>query len=220
MEYFKETVPQQCGLFMYSLKRSGMEEKMRKLVLVLTCCMLAGLTACGGNEETKETGTPTPTAVVSEEDTKNNAQEDANASQTVKANGYVFTYDGTEVSVDADASVYVAKFGEPSSYYETPSCAFDDLDKFYTYQGFELDTYYSNGSDLVLSVVLLDDTVSTTEGICIGDAQKKVAKVYGEASEQTDNSVSYQKDNMKLVFIFKDGVVAAIEYKSLVLDAQ
>lgn len=193
---------------------------MRKLVLVLTCCMLAGLTACGGNNGTNENITPSPTTAAGEDNAKNNGQEDANTSQPVKNNGYVFTFDGTEVSVDTDASVYVTKFGEPTSYYETPSCAFDNLDKFYTYQGFEIDTYYSNGSDLVLSIVLLDDTVSTTEGICIGDAQDKVATVYGEASEQTDNSVSYQKDNMKLVFIFKDGAVAAIEYKSMVLETQ
>lgn len=189
---------------------------MRKLVVVATCCMLAGLAACGGNKDNGADVTPTPTMVISQE----NGSGDTNISQNTKTNGYVFTYDGTEVNVDADASVYVEKFGETSSYYETPSCAFDNLDKFYTYQGFEIDTYYSDGKDLVLSVVLLDDTVSTTEGICIGDAKDKVASVYGEPGESTDTSATYKKDNMKLVFIFKDDVVAAIEYKSLVLDAQ
>lgn len=178
--------------------------------------MLAGLAACGGNNENGADKTPTPTTVASQE----SVSDDANASQNIKTNGYVFTYDGTEVNIDAEVSMYVEKFGKASSYYETPSCAFDELDKFYTYPGFEIDTYYSNGKDLVLSVALLDDTVSTTEGICIGDAKDKVTSVYGEPEEFTDTSVTYKKDSMKLMFIFKDDVVAAIEYKSLVLDAQ
>lgn len=189
---------------------------MRKFVLALTTCMLVGLAACGGGDEKVIDGNPTPTTAAVQE----NNNGDTAQTQTPKTNGYVFTYNGVEVNVDADAAAYVEKFGEPVSYYETPSCAFDNLDKFYTYQGFEIDTYYSNGKDLVLSVVLLDDTVSTTEGICIGDAQDKVATKYGEPTEKNDTSATYKKDNMKLVFIFKDGVVAAIEYKSLVLDAQ
>lgn len=173
------------------------------------------LAGCGGNDEKVIDGTKTPTQGAAQNDQKEDKQP-----ETTKSNGYVFTFDGVEVKIDTDAAPYVATFGEPSSYYETPSCAFDNLDKFYTYHGFEIDTYYSDGKDLVLGVVLLDDTVSTTEGLSIGDAQDKVATVYGEPTEKTDNSATYKKDNMKLVFIFKDGAVAAIEYKSLVLDAQ
>lgn len=197
---------------------------MRKLVLVLACCLVAGFAACGGSDEKVIDGKQNVAENTKqpEENKENtpNTQPTKAPDKENKVNGYVFTYNGTEVEADADAAAYVEKFGEPVSYYETPSCAFDNLDKFYTYQGFEIDTYYSDGKDLVLSVVLLDDTVSTTEGICIGDAQEKVTAAYGEPTESTDNSVTYKKDNMKLVFIFKDGVIASIEYKSLVLDAQ
>ena len=175
---------------------------MRKLFLVASFCMLLGLTACGSDEK-----------VIS--------QDSQSVTQTSKEeNGYVFTYNGVEVQIDADVENYITKLGEPASYYESPSCAFDNLDKFYTYYGFEIDTYYSNEKDLVLGVVFLDDTVSTTEGICIGDAKEKVQTVYGEPTEKTDNSATYKKDNMKLVFIFQNDVVAAIEYKSLVLETQ
>jgi len=188
---------------------------MKKILLLLTCCAVVALAGCGGDDEKVIDGTNTPTTGAAQ----NNQNEDKQPEAT-KSNGYVFTFDGIDVKIDTDAAEYVAKFGEPSSYYETPSCAFDNLDKFYTYHGFEIDTYYSNGKDLVLNVVLLDDTVSTVEGLSIGDAQDKVTTVYGEPTEKTDNSATYKKDNMKLVFIFKDGAVAAIEYKSLVLDAQ
>ena len=189
---------------------------MKKIILLLTCCMIVALAGCGGEDEKVIDGSKNQNT----EAMQNNQTEDNKQPETTKSNGYVFTFDGVEVKIDADAAEYVAKLGEPASYYETPSCAFDNLDKFYTYHGFEIDTYYSNGKDLVLGVVLLDDTVSTMEGLSIGDAQDKVATVYGEPTEKTENSATYKKDNMKLVFIFKDGVVAAIEYKSLVLDAQ
>ena len=181
--------------------------------------MLAGLAACGNDEKVIDnapSATQAPANNNGTEDTKQNNDQ----TQNTKKNGYTFKFKDVEVVVDAEAASYVAALGEPASYYETPSCAFDNLDKFYTYQGFEIDTYYMNGKDLVLGVLLLDDTVSTTEGISIGDAKDKVTKAYGEPAEKTDNSVTYKKDNMKLVFIFKDDAVAAIEYKSLVLDAQ
>ena len=190
---------------------------MKKIVLLLTCCAYALLAGCGGEDE-KVIGGENNGQVT--EAPQNNQKDEVKQPEVTKSNGYVFTYDGVEVNVDADATEYVNKFGEPASYYETPSCAFDNLDKFYTYHGFEIDTYYSNGKDLVLGVVFLDDTVSTTEGLSIGDKQDKVVTLYGEPTEKTDNSATYKKDNMKLVFIFKDGVVASVEYKSLVLDAQ
>lgn len=201
---------------------------MRKIVLLVMFCFLTCLAACGGEDEkviennkgTVENIQQTENNSENINENKNDNEQTQTADAVTKKNGYVYAYNGIEVEIDADANTYVQAFGEPSSYYETPSCAFDNLDKFYTYQGFEIDTYYSNGKDLVLSVVLLDDTVSTVEGVCIGDAQSKVASVYGDPTESTDNSATYRKDNMKLVFIFKDGAVAAIEYSSLVLETQ
>ncbi len=189
---------------------------MRKLFLVASFCMLLGVTACGSDEKVisqDSQGSQNVTQTSKEEG-------QASKEETKKANGYVFTYNDVKVQIDADAQSYVEQLGEPASYYESPSCAFDNLDKFYTYQGFEIDTYYSNEKDLVLGVVLLDDTVSTTEGVCIGDAKDKVSSIYGQPTEETDNSATYKKDNMKLVFIFQDDVIAAIEYKSLVLDEE
>lgn len=186
---------------------------MKKFSLIVVCCMMLGLVACGGGDENVIERNPSDVTQAPD-------QEGAGASKDNKANGYVFGYKDVEIVIDTEANQYVEKLGDPVSYYETPSCAFDNLDKFYTYQGFEVDTYYMDGKDLVLGVVFLDDTVSTKEGVCIGDVQDKVTSVYGEPTQKTDNSATYQKDNMKLVFIFKDSKVASIEYKSLVLDAQ
>ena len=189
---------------------------MRKLFLAVSFCMLLGLTACGSDEKVISDNSQN----VAQDSTEDKQQSESSKEEKEKVNGYVFTYNDVQVQIDEDVTGYVEQLGEPASYYESPSCAFDNLDKFYTYQGFEIDTYYAEEKDLVLAVVLLDDTVSTTEGVCIGDSQDKVISVYGEPTEKTDNSATYKKDDMKLVFIFQDDAVAAIEYKSLVLDVE
>lgn len=184
---------------------------MRKAVLLLGCCVLLGLTACGGNEEKVIPNTQGQTGEQGNVNSGNNEEN-------TKVNGYVFKYKNTDIEMDKDITGYLKNLGEPTDYSEAPSCAFDNLDKFYTYPGIEISTYYLDGKDLVLSVILFDDTVSTAEGVSIGDAKTKVAQVYGTATESTDTAAIYKKDNMKLVFFFEGDMVKSIQYNSLVLD--
>lgn len=66
------------------------------------------------------------------------------------------------------AAPILEKLGEPMEYFEAESCAFEGLDKIYTYSGFELHTYEMKGTDYVASVMFLDDSVSTKKVyICI-----------------------------------------------------
>ena len=148
----------------------------------------------------------------------NDVTADGDADSNASAKGYVFAYSGVEVVIDADASEYISALGEPASYYEAPSCAFGDLDKIYTFGGFELDTYSLEGVDYVSAVILMDDSVATPEGVSIGDASDKVVEVYGEATASDDNSMTYHKDHMKLCFMVKDGVVVSIQYLSRILE--
>ncbi len=96
---------------------------MRKLFLVASFCMLLGLTACGSDEKVISQDSQNVTQSPKEENGQS-SKEEAN-----KANGYVFTYNDIKIQIDADAQSYVEQLGEPTSYYESPSCAFDNLDK-------------------------------------------------------------------------------------------
>ena len=53
------------------------------------------------------------------------------------------------------------------------------IDKIYTYNSFELDTYPLDGEDFISSVLFKDDTVTTMEGIGIGDSVEKLTETYG-----------------------------------------
>lgn len=125
---------------------------------------------------------------------------------------YVFSYYGTEMPIGADASTIVASLGDPIDYFEAESCAFNGLDKTYTYTEFVLITYPDGDTDRVSTIRLTADTVSTPEGIELGNTLDDVVAAYGDNYTQDVNSYIYTDGNCQLMFIITDGVVTSITY--------
>lgn len=132
--------------------------------------------------------------------------------------GYAFIYQDTVIEIDAEADPILAQLGEANSYFEAASCAFNGLDKMYTYTSFELDTYPVEDKDFISMILFKDDSVATVEGISIGDSVDKIIEVYGEDYSEESGMIVYVKDNMKLCFIIEEGSVISIEYQTRVLD--
>lgn len=190
---------------------------------ILAICMAMGLLmlmGCGDSEKVidgdvvnvstdSRAGESTP----EQENAQPSEQESA---QIPTARGYVFVTGGVTVEVDADMAPILSALGEPASYFEAASCAFEGLDKIYTYSSFEIDTYPVQDKDLVSAVILKDDSVTTAEGICIGDSLEKLQEIYGEGSME-GGMLIYEKDGVKLCFILRDDSVISIEYRSTVL---
>lgn len=178
---------------------------MKKLLVtmcLLAACMLVG---CGGEDEKVIDGS-------------NNSQQESDKNNNSGKTGYVFESNGASVIIDAEAAPILEDLGKEESYYESPSCAFGDLDKIYVYPGFEIDTYSLEGVDYVSAVIFLDDSVSTPEGLGIGATAAKVKEVYGEPTSETATMLAYVKDHMKLCFIIKDDSVEAVEYRTMILE--
>lgn len=89
---------------------------------------------------------------------------------------------------------------------------------FYTYNGFELDTYPNADIDYISAIIFKDDSVTTTEGIGIGDTIEKLEQTYGSESTKEDGMLVYSKDDMKLCFILRENEMISIEYRSTVLE--
>lgn len=171
---------------------------MKKLVLAclvaLTC-----MTVCAcSNQPANNTNTG-----------NNNQQQNNEAS-------YIFTYDGVNVSVNEDISAVLAKLGDPVSYYEAASCAFEGLDKIYTYASFQIDTYPVNGVDMLASIYFLDDLVKTPEGICLYMTEADMIAAYGQPTTVNGTERVYEKGNGTLRFIIDDGEIISIEYRTKV----
>lgn len=120
--------------------------------------------------------------------------------------GEVEIFPGDEMSVILDA------LGEWNSYDESPSCAFEGLDKVYRYSGFEIQTYPEGDKDYVYMITLTNDMVQTLEGISIGDAKADVIAKYGDGYTAVGENIQYKGDNCTLQFIFRDGKVSSIKY--------
>lgn len=198
-----------------------MKRDIRKgrLIIILFSLTTLLLMACGQSENViSGNGSQPAASAVQSSEANNQAQTEGMQTSETAQNGYVFESNGVNVIIDAEADAIISALGEPLSYFEAASCAFEGIDKFYTYSGFEIDTYPDKEKDYISMIVLKDDSVTTPEGLAIGDDAKKVTDLYGNATESSDTLMVYEKDDMKLRVIIKDDSVQAIEYVSKVLD--
>ena len=132
--------------------------------------------------------------------------------------GYVFIYQDVAIEMDADAAPIIEQLGEPDSYFEAPSCAFEGIDKMYTYRSFELDTYPTDDKDYISSVIFKDDTIVTPEGIGIGDSVASLETAYGTQWNDEDGIRVYEMDGIKLCFIVDEDTVISVEFRSGIIE--
>ena len=191
---------------------------MKKLVLVL---MLALVVAGCGKENAENSGNSAEPTTVEQQNNQNSADNKENESkQSSELKGYVFEYNGVKVGVDMEAAPIIAALGEPASYFEAPSCAFEGLDKNYSYGSFEIDTYEQNGKDYISCVFFCDDLIETPEGVALFETRADMVAAYGEAYKEEYGMLVYEKDGMKLKFILEGDEITSIEYASTVLDVE
>lgn len=194
-------------------------KKGKIFALLLSGCLL---TACGSGEKVIEGEVSNRNVEMSAETTdglqESQTTEAGETAEDTVQSGYVFMVNGVSLEIDAAAQDVLEKLEEPVSVYESPSCAFGDLDKIYTFSGYEMDTYTMDGTEYISSVVLRDDTVETPEGAYIGNTAEQIRELYGNPDVEEDTILTYAKESMKLCFLIKDGMVVSIEYRNTVLD--
>ena len=189
----------------------------KRLAMAMLGLMLAlGLCACGNDDVKVITKDGVETGAENEKE-ENGDAEDADAEDGADAGrdsddadelkGYVFTAD------------VLAKLGEPVSYFEAASCAFQGLDKVYTYNHYEIDTYPDGDDDRISSIILKDDLIATPEGLSIGMTKADMENAYGTGYETNGNMCVYTKDGMHLSILVENDAVTSIQYNSAALDS-
>lgn len=173
-------------------------KKMRVYAAAAMLVMGLSLSACGGGDSEK------------------GSQEASVKTESTAKGGYSFTSGSVKVEMGADASKVVDELGEADDYFESESCAFEGLDKVYTYPGFKLNTYPVDDKDYVLSVVFMDDTVETEEGISIGSTKDEVIEAYGDPTKEKGSSMVYEKGETKITFGVKGDEVSTVEISAIV----
>ena len=131
------------------------------------------------------------------------------------AKGYIFENNGIVIGMNEKTDPILKSLGDAKEYFEAESCAFQGMDKTYTYNGFELHTYEIDKIDYVATVIFLDDSVSTKEGISLNADLTDVIKAYGDKYTNKSNLYTYQLDKSKISFIMENDKVTSIEYTAI-----
>lgn len=190
---------------------------MKKIgsLLLVTMLILAG---CGGSSSDAASNNAGSTEAGNVQASTEAATNNTEASQEEALPGYVFAHNDVSFTVDMEAAPVIEALGEPTSYYEVPSCAFEGLEKIYDYTSFEITTYELDGADYIANIFLKDDLVETPEGVSLFMTYDDMAAAYGEDFTESEGQYVYTKDNMKLIFIATDGEILSIQYGSTFLD--
>lgn len=182
----------------------------RYLALMLTLLICLALVGCNASSNTTTTS---PSTLPAESAHEIPGTDDVSANDTTEAE-YSITYKGVTVMLNAPAEPIISALGDPVSYTESTSCAFDGLDKTYYYGSLYIDTYPLGDSDYIYDFWFADDTISTPEGICIGAAAADVEAAYGSEYFNGDSAYLIPHMNGTLTIIIKDGFVSSIQYVS------
>jgi len=174
--------------------------KKIRIILAISLAIALLLGGCGGT--TTQPG--------------NQTTNTTSATTTTTAEpGYAFKVDGITIHMHDEMAPILEKLGKEKAYFEAESCAFPGLEKTYTYTSFNLYTYEDGDKDRVASIVILDDSVGTAEGIYLNASLDDVIAKYGDDYEHTLNLYKYASGLMELSFIIEDKVVTSIEYVAL-----
>lgn len=165
--------------------------------ILLLLCLLISMAACGDTTPAETTTAPA-------------------AAPEAATDGYVFSFKGQQIYMSADAQPILDALGEPVSTTEQTSCAFDGLDKTFYYGSFYMDTYPVDGKDYVYSLWLVDDTVTTAEGLYIGATQAQVESIYGAEGFNGSNAYIMTKGGSRLTIILEEGLVSSIQYDAVI----
>lgn len=134
------------------------------------------------------------------------------AKAAFSADDLQLTIGGNAYQCGAKAETVLAQLGDGYEYAEGKSCAYDGLDKTYTYDTVTIFTNPLESGDTVSEIYTENETVTTSKGIAVGAAKSEVTAAYGAATEDANNMLVYRLPDRQesLCFELVDDRVVAI----------
>jgi len=178
---------------------------LKKLYLVvLSVIAIFVFTACDNGQKPDTSNENTPPAI-----------------NGTPGNPSVFSFKMGEVNIemDEDISKIIGKLGEPLGILEQPSCAFDGIDRVFSYPGLQIYTYPKGDADHIHTIGFFDDSVFTTEGkIHLGSDIQAAIDAYGNDYKYETGMYTYTRGLTFLEFLVDDNdIIIGITYR-LFLD--
>lgn len=166
---------------------------MKRVMLVSVMVLSMMMIGCGSSDE--------PTAVVEVVSTATSS--------------YYWTVDGVDLKIDDIAANTVDLISEEAKYFEAESCAYNGIDKIYTYNDYSVTFYEGEGRDGISAIAIMSDLVETNEGIAVGSTEEEVRGVYGEPVQETETLMLYEDNSVELRIILGNGKVTSIQFNKL-----
>ncbi len=183
---------------------------MKIKIFALIMIVMILFSGCGSGPE-KVNPSPTQSGIASP---GNNETKPA----TEEKSKYYFEHNGLGIYMNADAKPVLDALGEPQNYFESPSCAFQGMDRTYSYNGFDLYTYTDadDENEFIFTVVFMNDGVATKEGITLGNKLEEVISKYGDNFTKEGEKYTYTDSNTNLSFVLENGEVVEVSYNLIV----
>ncbi|MCL2708155.1 MAG: hypothetical protein FWF03_03460 [Defluviitaleaceae bacterium] len=189
---------------------------MKKALFVILICVFAAAAGCAQSENERVTETP---GQGSEASGDSNGSGDADgvsglAEADEISGGFVFEYKGEKILLGDEINDVTDRIGEARSVFESPSCAFDGIDRIYSFPGFEIYTYPEGETDIVYLIYFRDDSVATPEGIYLGLTIDEAIAAYGDGYAHEFGQYAYLINRTWLKFLTDgDKNIEAITYE-------
>jgi hypothetical protein len=124
---------------------------------------------------------------------------------------------GNIIGLNFDIDFVLNMLGEPLHTFDQPSCAFEGIDRFFLFGGVQIQTYpASGGVDRVHTIMLMDDSITTTGGIRLGDSTERVLAAYGNDYEYAYGMYIFTRGNTSLKIMTDGNAVTSIAYELIV----
>ena len=183
-----------------------MNKRIRNILasaVILSMALSAAACSSGGVEDPEMIGGQTTISV------ENNGNEGGGN----VLGDFGFTYSGVKITMNADSAPILSALGDDYSYFESDSCAYQGMDKIFTFPHFAIYTYPDGDKDMVSSVEFKTDAVATEEGIRIASSTRDdVIAAYGSDFQESDGIMKYTRGNCVISFKIEDNAVAGVVY--------
>ena len=177
---------------------------MKKILAVLLAAL--ALTGCAAGRQPEGTTAPTQSQTQPAQSAQTEQESEPAATES---NGFTIPFRGVDITLGTPMEPVLTALGEPTSYTEQTSCAFEGLDKTYYYGSLYIQTNPAPEGDRIAAVWFADDSITTTEGVYIGADRETVEKAYGSFS---GDACTLDRDGQRLMILLTDGVVSSIQY--------
>ena len=150
--------------------------------------------------------------IATQDQNSGSGESDAPVAAATASENFVFKYAGVDLIVNTD--IDDSKFSDDDyEVSEVASCAGQGLASLYSFKNGSFSVETMVGADTIVRIALVDDTVTTAEGVYIGQTIDDVKAVYGEPAESSETLYIYTKGTSELRFqIDGNGKVTEIDY--------